>query len=280
MTYIYRNSTLTDASCGERCAIIYGWQAQYSNTPPRFYECTNTVSQVYVPPDQISASSVLQISAINARRVAVAIAGGTYFPDTEYCVYAGGSQSPWLPTTPTSYSTRDGMDSSVATTISQFSMTAVAASDQDNKVETPQEIIAKRVFVTGRRPYFPPQLTVSWIYAGAILVGIPLLQAISLVVVIALADTAVVKDDSHFSTAKLLEPLVRQMGDHGCLLTGDEIVELLGGSKVRVTYGSQQRVAVGHVGVFEEGSAGSVASSRFQEGLYDGREFVREGGQR
>lgn len=172
------------------------------------------------------------------------------------------------------------MDSSVATTISQFSMTAVAASDQDNKVETPQEIIAKRVFVTGRRPYFPPQLTVSWIYAGAILVGIPLLQAISLVVVIALADTAVVKDDSHFSTAKLLEPLVRQMGDHGCLLTGDEIVELLGGSKVRVTYGSQQRVAVGHVGVFEEGSAGSVASSRFQEGLYDGREFVREGGQR
>ena len=270
MTYLYRTDP-TGPSCGKRCALIYGFQAQYYDTPARFYECTNTVSTVALPPAEASESPILQLSAANARITAAAIAFGTV-PPLSWEVYP--ALSPWLPTNPVSYSTQDSMDSAVANAISQFSMTAMAASDQDTINETAEEEIAKRAFVQGMRPYLPSQLTVSWIYAGAILIGIPLLQLISLLAVILYANKAIVKDNSHFSTAKLLAPMVQQMGDHGCLLTGDEIVQVLGGNKMRVRYGSDHRATVEHVGVFSEKGAGSVARSSFQEGLYDGRDSV------
>ena len=72
-------------------------------------------------------------------------------------------------------------------------------------------------------------------------------------------------------------PAVEKLGDSGCLLTGDEIVKVLGDNGPRIAYNSESKgngqapngAKIVHVGLFKKGH-GSTGADRFVEGWYDG----------
>ena len=77
-------------------------------------------------------------------------------------------------------------------------------------------------------------------------------------------------------------PVVQKLGDRGCLLTGDEIIQVLDADGPKVAYGSEawggwqaaNERQLRHVGLFEDvlpGQRGGVLrAGKFVEGWYDG----------
>jgi len=136
-------------------------------------------------------------------------------------------------------------------------MASIAAADQD-QLTTGHHMNAKGNL---DEPFHPVYLQVTRRYAVAILGVIPTLQLIILIIVLAYANKGTVKGDSSLATAKLLFPIISKLGDRGCLLTGDELTQILGKDEPRLSYGSvfkgdtqgKASVETCHVGLFEEG---------------------------
>ena len=286
MTYTFLDT------CDGQCAVILAYQNCDECEPDisavnQLFICNNTISAVqnisaytlaagrqYAEPFQFGDGN-----DNNGQWLAAAIATGNAQKNSlgPFTTYSQGNA--W--SVRGNLSIDDGVDDAtlIASLIAEFPMAALAVADL-----TVGNSNAPRVNVPGMQPYIPSHLNVSWRYALILLIVVPVLQLVTLSAVVAFADTAIVKDDSNLSIAKLLSPVTEKLGDRGCLMTGDEIVRLLeveqsGGedrSQVAYNFSGKRRLSatnekeVMHVGVFDK-HRGLTLEKRFPEGLYDGR---------
>ena len=180
--YIYDTSA---SSYGARCATINAYQPYGSEA--RFYICENTVSIVSGTVRNILA---VQLSDLAAKQVAAAIALRGELPAQPSWLYESYDKDYlWIPDIDTSYETY-ASEEAVACEISLFFMSTIAAADQGYiSISDMGSEAFQRVIVTCplREPYYPNYLQVTWSYAVAILVVIPILQLIALLIVTAYA---------------------------------------------------------------------------------------------
>ena len=253
-------------TCGPRCAVIRAVQFAdgFDVTSASYYECNNTVHQVeggFQIDGTLAPDKAYDLPDREAFLYAGAIAWtGFITPNdsTQHQLYSIGS--PWSP----AYNLFSG---GLRSQVTSFSMNAIAAMDDHGR----------RVNTTGVRPLYGLEASVEWRWAAPLLGLIPLLQFLTLVAVIAWANKAVIKDDSYLATARLLRPMVERLGDHGCMLTGDEIAKELG--NVRVAYGYREPAGGSqddprHVDIIEE-SEGYRIQRSFPPGPYDGQRELR-----
>jgi hypothetical protein len=151
----------------------------------------------------------------------------------------------------------------------EFSIEAVAAFDYNGPKRN----------VTGWYPSPAQNVMVEWRWSAAILGVIPVIQLAALCCVIAWANTAIIRDASCLSTARLLRPIVDKLGEKGCLLSGKEIAAEL--SELRVKYGWREPgpdfqfrneidpYIVRHVDILQE-SEGFGSQGEMPPGRYDG----------
>ncbi|EXJ58970.1 hypothetical protein A1O7_06401 [Cladophialophora yegresii CBS 114405] len=258
-----------NSTCGDRCVDMQAFQAAtlpgendmgYTIPEGSFFVCSNTVPQV--GDDRNSHLSDDFLIYDDVGRMLAGSLGWSEVPPVfngtaEYAVYTNWSQVSFghQPT-----------DTDMAARISTFTMGAIAFMDGSN-------LMSRRYAISDEMPYAAQVLKVKWKYAGSILGVIPFIHFLTLAQVILWANNAIIKDDSHLAIAKVYHSFLSRLGDHGCLLRGDEIVALL--ENPSVAYGWRQSVEPGgqglmHVDVFDR-EHGLVREERpFQEGWYNG----------
>ena len=151
----------------------------------------------------------------------------------------------------------------------EYSIEAIAAMDSNGP----------RKIVDGWHPQTAQKVNVLWRWATTTLALIPFFQLGVLGCVVRWANRAIIRDSSDLSTARLLRPLVEQLGGRGCLLTGKEIAEEL--PDLRLKYGYRdpsgalefenaiEGVGVRHVDLLEE-HEGLGVQGDMPAGRYDG----------
>lgn len=116
----------------------------------------------------------------------------------------------------------------------------------------------------------PISLSVDWVYAGIILGIPPLLQLITLLIVVAWANKAIIKDDGPLTTARLLHSLIEKLGPGGSLLDNEEIIEAIGNPRVAYNFGASRATGSMDVGIVEKAPRSTLTiEKRFEEGVYD-----------
>ncbi|EXJ77642.1 hypothetical protein A1O3_09870 [Capronia epimyces CBS 606.96] len=261
--------SMLNSTCGSRCVDVRSFQAASvpTNTVDddsdtilegRFFLCNNTVSQVGEDTGTLPAD--YSVSDLTARMLAGAIGWSDNPP------VLGGIA---LSNTYTNFSnygfTTIPSKSDMANAISSFSMGAIAIMDSSNAM-------TRKNVTDGETPIAAQVLRVHWSYAGAILAVIPFIHFWTLMAVIVWANKAIIKDDTPLAIAKLYFTFLSQLGDRGCLLRGEQIVQTL--HNPQVVYGwrtSLEHDGAMHVDIFQKDRDGPRASGPFVEGWYDGK---------
>lgn len=265
MTYV----GVLNSTCGPRCTNILALQSANGGTIPKpaFFSCQNTMTAIsgierYLMGNATEAA--FQIPELQTRMLAGAI-GWTGFNFTmgdtyQYARYP--TQSWWSPNFPANV-TR------IAMNIMEYSIGAVASFDYNGP----------RSNVTGYYPIPAQEVDIQWKWSATILVVTPFVHLLALLCVIAWGNSAIIRDASCLSTAKLLRPIVEKLGESGCLLSGQEIAEEL--ETVRVKYGWREPASalvfsneidqhlVRHVDILEE-HEGFGEQGTMPQGRYDG----------
>ncbi|EXJ92700.1 hypothetical protein A1O3_01252 [Capronia epimyces CBS 606.96] len=258
-----------NSTCGPRCTQVMALQSANNDTIPNpsFYQCQNTISPVngierYLFDGQ--TADLFQMPDTQARIIAGAIGwtGFDYVPGDLYQYVRYVTESWWSPNTPADVGV-------ISRRIMEFSIEAVAAIDYNGPRHT----------VQGQHAVPAQVVKVLWRWSATILGIIPAVQLLALVCVIAWGNSAIIRDESCLSTARLLRPVVEKLGDRGCLLTGQEIAEEF--AHVKVKYGWREPLPdftfrnqidpqiVRHVDVLDE-SEGLGSQGPMPPGLYDG----------
>ncbi|KAK5053976.1 hypothetical protein LTR84_001938 [Exophiala bonariae] len=259
--------------CGPRCFQVYALQSadNFTVTKPRLWDCQSHVS-IVDGVEYYQNSDVYRMPDFQAQLFAGAIGLSGFVTtstndtddvdDLQMVRYP--IDSPWSPSS--DYEAED-----MARLLRSFTAGAISAFDD----------IGPRMNVTGNSPGPAQVVNVKWKFSLLILAGVPLFQVLVLLLVIAFANKAIIKDTSHLSMARLLRPLVEKLGDGGCLLTGDEIAEKLG--NVKVIYGVRDPGVgnvpapgvgdtgdVRHLDILEEAEGFGYRRGRMPVGMYDG----------
>ncbi|KAI1616670.1 hypothetical protein EDD36DRAFT_415556 [Exophiala viscosa] len=259
--------------CGDRCTQVFALQTADNITSgvpvPRFWSCYTYVSNVSNV-NEYPTPSHYQMPDAQAQILAGAIGWSGILTDytdsddanLQRVLYQADSE--W--SAPGNISEAD-----MARLLMKFTAGAIAALDAGGP----------RLNVTGYTPVSMQLLNVQWRFAGALLAGIPVAQALILALVIAFGDRAIIKDGSPLSTARLLRPIVNKLGDTGCLLTGEEIAAKLGNYRViyGVTdpdgtlpaHGAGDDGQVKHLDLLEETEGLGRTKGRMPIGRYDGK---------
>lgn len=185
-----------------------------------YYRCETTISPV-----QGATAPVHSMSDSVAQRSACAIGSSsvwTPYPEKDMAfqtsVYSSASRwDYWLDLNGTSAT------EVAAFNVGRFAIGSIATLDTLNP----------RVEIQGQRPWVGVFLQVKWTWVwvtigfllgGQIVVGMATIIA---------ANNVFCKDSSFLSTARLLRPLVKRMGETGCAATGDEIAALFHNTHMR-----------------------------------------------
>ena len=156
----------------------------------------------------------------------------------------------------------------VVNQIASYTMSGIAAMDSDFG-------LSRQYIADGRQPIPAQVLHVKWWAAYTLLGVIPLVQALTMAVVIKWANKTVIKDDSSISVARVYHSLLNNMKGGGCILDGDQLIESL--ENPRVAYGYKVvSNSMNHVDVYEESSEIKL-DRRFPEGEYDGIRHADQG---
>lgn len=250
----------TSLTCGPRCTRVMAFQAAdgLNVDKPMFFDCNSTVSHVNFDNSAPSGNDSMFDMPDEQAHIAAGAIGWTgffYVNDTrEVQLYEQGSI--WAPP-------GDMANTDVAYLISEFTMGAVGALDDHGH----------RRNVSGEEPFYALHVTVEWKWAASLLGVIPLIHFLAMIAVIAWANKAIIKDDSHLATARLLRPVVEKLGPHGCMLTGAEIARQF---HLRVMYGYREpapRSDVRHLDILDEGEKIEYQRA-FPRGNYDGEAGV------
>ncbi|KAI1622412.1 hypothetical protein EDD37DRAFT_634950 [Exophiala viscosa] len=268
-----------NSTCGPRCSQVMALQSADGDAipQPRFFTCTNTLSQVqgyeqYLYPGWTAETFQMADEQAMIMAGAIGWTGFNYSDGDLYQYVRYTSESYWSPD-----ATASAYD--IAQRVMEFSIEAVAALDYNGL----------RTNVTGWYPITAQTVNVAWVWAGTILGVVPFVQLIASICVIIWSNTAIIRDESCLSTARLLRPVVDKLGGKGCLLSGDEISEVF--PDMRVKYGWREpdpdyvfrneidtRV-VRHVDVLEE-QEGLGKQGVMPAGFYDGEGSGEECDQR
>ena len=213
------------------------------------------------------------------------VSGGNLDHSDQYVVYPYGSM--WA------------VDSNMAfgeavVTVQNFAAAAISSMD----------IIGPRANITSeRQPSRALCLTVEWHWVIPLMCGIFALQCVSMLLVVLWANKALIIDDSYLSVAKLLAPMVNQLGEGGSVLKGEEIAHEItalrsqAGKPYKIFYGCRDLMGSGsgdgsdpntplndrrssgasfygrgllRAGIFEEGGDTKPKKDRpFDDGTYD-----------
>jgi hypothetical protein len=223
------NSTFFPSPCGERCVQILALQSASNQTAdespeelaqeyvpkPRLWACNNTLSQVtHDPSEGFTNVSKVEIPNTQAQILAGAIGltGITTKDDPlQYARIAGDNG--FNPSG--DYNATD-----IAKLIMIYTANTISAMDGRG---------APRQNITGDASPGPAQIVnVKWPYAGAILAGVPVIQFLMLLGVVAFSSKAIILDPSYLTAAHLLHPIMNKLGDRGMLLDVDEMAEEFG----------------------------------------------------
>jgi hypothetical protein len=114
------------------------------------------------------------------------------------------------------------------------------------------------------------QLDVDWFWITVILAGICGIQLIALILLVAFANRAIVRDESFFSMAMLLSPVVSKIGRSGMNLNGNEIKEhgKLKWRKIRYDYRDGKDGDPNRVDIFFEGRDQKEGRKSWAAGSY------------
>ena len=194
--------------CGDRCSTVYAFEASLSK--PWWYQCNMTISDTEnaTHPEHHVGLALSKMGA-----AAIALQGHVADPIQEKT----GQQFQTYPATSAYGFPNGGGIDAMGMTISQFSVGVVATAAQWNPFLT----------VDGDLPDTGSALEVKWFYIYIILGLTCGLQLFLFILCSVVANMVIVKDDSHFATARLLRPIVERLGPVGTYADGKEICKLL-----------------------------------------------------
>ena len=204
-------------TCGSGCSTVEAFEA--SSTRPWYYSCNITVGTVNngTRPEHQVGTSLRQMAASG-----IALQGyGLTSP--------GAKQFQVYPSESSYGAPQDGSADNMGSLIGMFAIGVVTAAALYTNVT---------FMVPGEQPNIGNQLTVSeWKFIWLILALILGVQGIFFVMTAFLANRVLVKDESMLSTARLLRPILENLGDSGSAADGEAICEVLGdGPETRVIY--------------------------------------------
>ncbi|KAL6703277.1 hypothetical protein ACN47E_010065 [Coniothyrium glycines] len=253
-------------NCGARCTnfTVLQYETVNKTIPTSLFVCTNELSKV----TQVHGNMDVTLRSDEDRaavygndefaRIAAGAIGWTGIPwnnweDRQTRSYSLGSR--WSPTK--KVSTREIQDM-----LMRFTIGAVAAFD-DHGV---------RFHMAGQTvvPAQGQQLDVDWSYIFSILGGICGIQFAALIFLVVFANRTIVRDDSFFSIAMLLSPVVNRIGQAGMVLSGDEIKDhdRLKWKKIRYDYREGKKGEPNQVDIFFEGKDQKEGRKSWAPGSY------------
>lgn len=114
------------------------------------------------------------------------------------------------------------------------------------------------------------QLDVDWFWVNIIMGGICVIQLVALILLVALGNRTIVRDESFFSMAMLLSPVVSKIGRAGMNLSGEEIKDhpKLKWKKIRYDYREGNNGEPNRVDVFFEGKDRKEGRKSWAAGSY------------
>ncbi|CAO2650787.1 Nn.00g020790.m01.CDS01 [Neocucurbitaria sp. VM-36] len=252
--------------CGPRCTnftvLQYGFDDRVKTTS--LFLCNSTLGNVTKAhaEDDITTYSGADEAAVygsnDFARIAAGAIGWTGIPwnnwiDRQTRSYSQGSK--WSPAKVVSKQEVEDM-------LMRFTIGAVAAFD-DHGIR--YNMTSQRVVPTQGQ-----QLDVDWSYIFSILGGICGIQFFALCLLVFFANRTIVRDDSFFSMAMLLSPVVERIGKLGMNMSGEEIKDhpRLKWKKIRYDYREGKDGEPNQVDIFFEGKDQKDARKSWAPGSY------------
>jgi hypothetical protein len=120
------------------------------------------------------------------------------------------------------------------------------------------------------RPVQGQQLTVDWAWVLGLLGAICLIQFVALMCLMAFANKSIIRDESFFSLAMLLRPVVNRIGKEGMNMSGEEIKNhpKLLWKRIRYDYREGTSGEPNQVDIFFEGKDMRETRRSWVSGLY------------
>ena len=255
--------------CGSRCTNFTVLQSNDSSVieKPALFVCNSTVSEVIVAKGEEGNRDIILhndrdkaafVGTDKFARIAAGAVGWTGVQangwiDREFRSYTQGSK--WSPAHPVGAHEVEAL-------LMRFSVGAIGAFDDHGM----------RFNMSGQhaRPIQGQQLEVDWPYIVCILGSICLIQVLALGCLLVFANRAVVRDNSLFSIAMLLSPVVGRIGKAGMNMSGDEIKEhpKLRWKKIRYDYREGADGEPNQVDIFFEGRDSREGRKSWAAGVY------------
>ncbi|KAF1956229.1 hypothetical protein CC80DRAFT_413608 [Byssothecium circinans] len=203
-------------SCGPRCTGVTVVQNRDNYTIARtsVFICNSTLSKINASSEEFINLSPQDKEALHSNDAFARIAAGSIAwtgsktrSDRQSQSYLGGSK--WSPYEEVNKTTIEDL-------LSRFTIGAIAAFDDHG---------IRRYNLTNQpsRPTQGQQLQVDWPYVLGLMGGICLIQLVALIGLLAWGNKSIIRDESFFSLAMLLSPVVNRVGTHGMNLTGKEL---------------------------------------------------------
>jgi hypothetical protein len=256
------------ANCGTRCTNFTVLQSPGDKNStikkPGLFLCNSTLSEIS------KAQGKTDITTLNDKdeasvygnddfaRIAAGAISWTGIAWNDWDDRQTRSYSPGSKWSPTNASTTE----SIENMLMRFTIGAVAAFD-DHGI---------RYNLTNQYtcPTQGQQLDVDWFWIWIILFSICGVQFVALILVAAFANRTIVRDESFFSMAMLLSPVVSKIGRAGMNLSGDEIKDhpKLKWKKIRYDYREGKNGDPNQVDVFFEGRDRKEGRKSWAAGSY------------
>lgn len=251
--------------CGPRCTNLTVLQYQGDRvTTTALFLCNSTLSDVSqaTANHDISPRTGADCAAVYGTdafaRTAAGAIGWTGIPwnewyDRQARSYSQGSK--WSPA-------RNLDAPAIQDLLMRFTIGAVAAFDDHG--------IKYSVHGQSSVPSQGQQLDVEWPYVFGILGGICLIQLLALILLVLFANRTIVRDDSYFSMAMLLRPVVAKIAEPGLNMSGEEIKDYrsLRWKRIRYDYTEGEKGSPNQVTISWEGRGSRESRGSWAAGSY------------
>ena len=215
---MFITNTSDTEGCGEGCVVVHAFET--SEWDSYWYRCNVNVSDTQnatLPEHQMGAPLK------NLAAQGIALQGRV----RDAAQNSSGIQFQSYPATSFYGTPRGGDADKMGLTVGVFATGVVATAGDAN----PQ------LLVTGHVPEFGSQLKVEWKFVAIILALTVFIQLVLFIVVAIVSNLVIVKDESPFSTARLLRPIIDRIGASGTYAEGSQIIKMLGnGPMDKVVY--------------------------------------------
>jgi len=252
-----------EAHCGPRCTNFTVVQQPFGNIrSTSLFVCNNTLGEVTKPDStdlkpHTDADKAALYGSDEFARIAAGTIAWTGIPwdllDRQTRYYGQGSK--WSPD-------HDVTEQEVEEMLMRFTIGAVAAFDNHGiRYNLTDQIV----------PLPGQQLDVDWSYIFSILGGICFIQFLALCTLGLFGNRTIVRDESFFSMAMFLKPVVSRIGgDTAMVMSGDEIKEAraLRFKKIKYDYHEGEKGEPNKVAIFFEGEDRRESRKSWAAGSY------------